>query len=284
MEELLPTCTLNQWLCVAKALQLFALKSQTAHQHPAAMKSINLEGKVALVTGASRGIGRSIAEEFARAGADVVINYNKTPATELVDAITALGQKAVAVQADVSQVADCEKLVDETIKAFGRIDILVNNAGITRDTLLMRMDEEAWDAVLDTNLKSAFATCKAASRHMMKARAGSIINIASVSGLMGLAGQANYAASKAGLIGFTKTIARELAGRGIRANVIAPGFVSSDMTSVLDEKMKEQVLTQIPLKRYGDPVDIANAALYLASDMSSYVTGSTLVVSGGLVM
>lgn len=248
------------------------------------MKTITLEGKVAVITGASRGIGRAIAEEFARAGADLVVNYNKTPAQDLVDFAEQQGRKAIAVQADVSNVADCERLVDEAVKAFGKVDILVNNAGITRDTLLMRMDEAAWDAVLDTNLKGAYATCKAASKHMMKARSGSIINIASVSGLMGLAGQANYAASKAGLIGFTKTIARELAGRGIRANIIAPGFITSDMTSVLDEKMKEQVLEQIPLKRYGDPVDIANAALYLASDMSSYVTGTTMIVSGGMVM
>jgi len=247
-------------------------------------KTISLEGQVAVVTGASRGIGCAIAEEFARAGANLVINYNKTPAQDLVDLATSLGVKAVMVQADVSQTADCERLVDTAVKEFGRIDVLVNNAGITRDTLLMRMNEKAWDDVLDTNLKSAFTTCKVASKHMMKARSGSIINISSVSGLMGLAGQANYAASKAGLIGFTKTIARELAGRGIRANVIAPGFISSDMTSVLDEKTRGQVLEQIPLKRYGDPSDIANAALYLASDMSRYVTGTTLIVSGGMVM
>ena len=248
------------------------------------MKTINLEGKVAVVTGASRGIGRAIAEEFARAGADLVINYNKTPAQDFVDFATGLGRKAIAVQADVSQVADCDRLIEEAIKAFDKIDILVNNAGITRDTLLMRMDEDAWDTVLDTNLKSAYATCKAASRHMMKARTGSIINISSVSGLMGLAGQANYAASKAGLIGFTKTIARELAPRGVRANAIAPGFITSDMTDAMDEKSKEQVLGQIPLKRYGEGADIANAALFLGSDMSSYVTGTTLVVAGGLVM
>ncbi len=237
-----------------------------------------------MVTGASRGIGRAIAEEFARAGADLVINYNRTPAQDLVDFAASLGRKAIAVQADVSKMADCERLIDEAVKSFGRVDTLVNNAGITRDTLLMRMDEAAWDDVMNTNLKSAFATCKAASRHMMKARSGSIINISSVSGLMGLAGQSNYAASKAGLIGFTKTIARELAGRGIRANVIAPGFITSDMTSVLDEKMKEQVLEQIPLKRYGEPADIANAALFLASDMSRYMTGTVTVVAGGMVM
>jgi 3-oxoacyl-[acyl-carrier protein] reductase len=248
------------------------------------MKTISLEGKVAVVTGASRGLGRAIAEEFAKAGADLVVNYNKTPAQDLADFAATQGRKAIAVQADVSQVADCERLINEAIKTFGKIDILVNNAGITRDTLLMRMDEGAWDAVLDTNLKSAYATCRAACKYMMKARTGSIINVSSVSGLMGQAGQANYAASKAGLIALTKSIARELSSRGVRANAIAPGFIQSDMTSVLDDKLKEQVLTQIPLGRFGDPTDIANAALYLASDMSSYVTGTTLIVSGGLVM
>jgi 3-oxoacyl-[acyl-carrier protein] reductase len=242
------------------------------------MKTISLEGKVAVVTGASRGLGRAIAEEFAKAGADLVVNYNKTPAQDLIDFAASQGRRAVAVQADVSQVADCERLIDEAIKSFGKIDILVNNAGITRDTLLLRMDEAAWDSVLDTNLKSAYATCRAACKHMMKARSGSIINVSSVSGLMGQAGQANYAASKAGLIGLTKSIARELAGRGIRANAIAPGFIQSDMTSVLDDKLKERVLAEIPLGRFGDPVDIANAALFLGSD------GATLIVSGGLVM
>jgi len=248
------------------------------------MKTITLEGKVALVTGASRGLGRAIAEEFARAGADLVVNYNSTPCNDLVQFAESLGRRAVAVQADVSKTADCERLVEEAVKTFGKLDILVNNAGITRDTLLMRMDEEAWDSVIATNLKSAYATCKAACRPMMKARTGCIINISSVSGLMGQAGQANYAASKAGLIGFTKTIAREFASRGIRANVIAPGFIASDMTSVLDEKLKEQVLKEIPLATFGEPADIANAALYLASDMGKYVTGATLVVDGGITM
>jgi len=248
------------------------------------MKTITLEGKVAVITGASRGLGRAIAEEFARAGADLVVNYNSTPCQDLVDYVESLGRKAVAIQADVSKVADCDRLIDEAVKTFGKVDILVNNAGITRDTLLMRMDEEAWDAVIATNLKSAYATCKAACRPMMKARSGCIINVSSVSGLMGQAGQANYAASKAGLIGFTKTIAREFASRGIRANVIAPGFIASDMTSVLDEKIKEQVLKEIPLSTFGDPADIANAALYLASDMGKYVTGATLVVDGGITM
>lgn len=248
------------------------------------MKTISLEGKVAVVTGASRGLGRAIAEEFARAGADLVVNYNSTPCQDLVDYVEGLGRKAVAVQADVSKVADCDRLIDTAIKTFGQLDILVNNAGITRDTLLMRMDEEAWDSVIATNLKSAYATCKAACRPMMKARSGCIINVSSVSGLMGQAGQANYAASKAGLIGFTKTLARELASRGIRANCIAPGFIASDMTSVLDEKVKEQVLKEIPIGAFGEPADIANAALYLASEMGRYVTGSTLVVDGGITM
>lgn len=248
------------------------------------MKTIGLEGKVAVITGASRGLGRAIAEEFARAGADLVVNYNSTPCQDLVDYVEGLGRKAVAVQADVSKVADCENLIDTAVKTFGKLDILVNNAGITRDTLLMRMDEEAWDAVIATNLKSAYATCKAACRPMMKARAGSIINVSSVSGLMGQAGQANYAASKAGLVGFTKSLARELASRGIRVNCIAPGFIASDMTDAMEEKAIEQVMAQIPMGRFGKAEDIANAALYLASDMGSYVTGSTLVVDGGIAM
>lgn len=248
------------------------------------MNMLNLEGKVAIVTGASRGLGRAIAEHFARAGADLVVNYNSTPCQDLVDYVAQQGRKAIAVQADVSKVADCDRLVDEAIKNFGRLDVLVNNAGITRDTLLMRMDEEAWDSVINTNLKSAYATSKAACRPMMKARSGVILNISSVSGLMGQAGQANYAASKAGLIGLTKTLARELASRGIRVNAIAPGFIGSDMTEALDDKIREQVTSQIPMGRFGDPEDIANAALYLASDMGKYVTGATLVVDGGIAM
>lgn len=248
------------------------------------MDILNLEGKTAIVTGASRGLGRAIAEHYARAGADLVVNYNSTPCQDLVDYVESIGRKAIAVQADVSKVADCERLVDEAVKNFGKLDILVNNAGITRDTLLMRMDEEAWDSVINTNLKSAYATSKAACKPMMKARAGVIINVSSVSGLMGQAGQANYAASKAGLIGLTKTLARELAGRNIRVNAIAPGFIASDMTAVLDEKIKDQVLKEIPLGRFGEAADIANAALYLASDMGKYITGSTLVVDGGITM
>ena len=248
------------------------------------MKTLSLEGKVALVTGASRGIGRSIAEEFLAAGADLVVNYNKTPVEDLSRSAEAQGRRAVAVQADVSVPADCDKLVETAVSTFGKIDILVNNAGITRDTLLMRMDEAAWDAVIDTNLKSVYACCRAAVKHMMKARSGSIINISSTSGLMGLAGQTNYSASKAGMIGFTKALAKEVASRGIRVNAIAPGFITSDMTNALDEKMRDRVLEEIPLKRFGEPVDIANAALYLASPISSFVTGTVLVVDGGMRM
>ncbi len=248
------------------------------------MRAINLEDQVAVVTGSSRGIGRAIAEELARAGANVVVNYNKTPCDDLVSGIEAMGRKAVAIQADVSKTQDCQSLVQAAMDNFGRIDILVNNAGITRDALILRMDESQWDDVMTTNLKSAFITCKLAAKYMMKARSGSVINVASVSGLLGLTGQANYAASKAGLIAFTKTLAREMAGRGVRANIIAPGFISSDMTAVLDDKMKEKVLEEIPLKSYGEPIDIANAALYLASDLSRYVTGTVLVVDGGMTM
>ncbi len=248
------------------------------------MKTIDLEGQVAVVTGGSRGIGRAITEELARAGADVVVNYNKSHPADLLESVAALGRRAVAVQADVSKVADCERLIEEAMKTFGRIDILVNNAGITRDTLLMRMDEAAWDDVLDTNLKSVFATCRAAVRPMMKARTGSIINISSISGIMGNAGQTNYAASKAGMIGFSKSLARETAPRGIRVNVVAPGFVNSDMTNGLDEKIRDAVLNEIPLKRFGEPSDIADAVTYLASPLARFVTGAVLVVDGGMSM
>ena len=248
------------------------------------MKSISLEGQVAIVTGASRGIGRAIAEHLLHAGADVALNYNKTPVTEIEALAASLGRKVLSVQADVSKTPECERLVDETLKALGRIDILVNNAGITRDTLLMRMDEEAWDAVLTTNLKSVYSCCKAAIRPMMKARSGAIVNVSSVSGIMGNAGQTNYSASKAGVIGFSKSLAREVASRGIRVNVVAPGFITSDMTNVLDEKVKNAVLGQVPLGKFGEPADIANAVLYLVSPMSAYMTGEVIKVDGGMAM
>ena len=248
------------------------------------MTTISLEGQVAVVTGGSRGIGRAITEAFLRAGADVVVNYNRTPVEELKALAAELGRKLVDVQADVSQMADCERIIGAAIEAFGKVDVLVNNAGITRDTLLMRMDEAAWDAVIATNLKSVFACSRAAVKHMMRARSGSIINVSSVSGIMGNAGQCNYAASKAGVIGFTKSLAREVSSRNIRVNAVAPGFITSDMTDALDEKVREKVLQEIPLGRFGRPEDIANAALYLASPMSAFVTGHTLVVDGGMAM
>ena len=248
------------------------------------MTTITLEGQVAVVTGGSRGIGRAITEAFLRAGADVVVNYNRTPVEDLKALAAELGRKLVDVQADVSQMADCEKIIAAAIEAFGKVDVLVNNAGITRDTLLMRMDEAAWDAVIATNLKSVFACSRAAVKHMMRARSGSIINISSVSGIMGNAGQCNYAASKAGVIGFTKSLAREVSSRNIRVNALAPGFITSDMTDALDEKVREKVLQEIPLGRFGKPEDIANGALYLASPMSAFVTGTTLVVDGGMAM
>ena len=248
------------------------------------MTTISLEGQVAVVTGGSRGIGRAITEAFLRAGADVVVNYNRTPVEELKALASELGRKLVDVRADVSQMADCERIIGAAIEAFGKVDVLVNNAGITRDTLLMRMDEAAWDAVIATNLKSVFACSRAAVKHMMRARSGSIINVSSVSGIMGNAGQCNYAASKAGVIGFTKSLAREVSSRNIRVNAVAPGFITSDMTDALDEKVREKVLQEIPLGRFGRPEDIANAALYLASPMSAFVTGHTLVVDGGMAM
>ncbi|MBX7245917.1 MAG: 3-oxoacyl-[acyl-carrier-protein] reductase [Candidatus Sumerlaeaceae bacterium] len=248
------------------------------------MKTISLEGQVAVVTGASRGIGRAIAEEFIRAGANVVVNYNKTPADELTALAEKEGRRAVAVQADVSKVEDCEKLIDTAVKEFGKIDILVNNAGITRDGLLMRMDQNAWDSVIETNLRSVFATCRAASKHMMKARSGCVINISSTSGIMGNPGQTNYSASKAGVIGFSRSLAREIGARGIRVNVIAPGFIQSDMTSGLADKLKEEVAKQIALGVFGEPADIANAALFLASPMARFITGAVLVVDGGMAM
>ena len=248
------------------------------------MNMTSLEGKTAVVTGGSRGIGRAITEAFLRAGADVVVNYNKTPVDELKTLAGELGRQLVDVQADVSQTADCERLIEAALSAFKKVDVLVNNAGITRDTLLMRMDEAAWDAVIATNLKSVFSCCRAAVKPMIRARAGSIINISSVSGIMGNAGQCNYAASKAGVIGFSKSLAREVAARGVRVNVVAPGFITSDMTDSLDEKIREKVLQEIPLGRFGQPADIANAVLFLASDLGGFMTGTTMVVDGGMAM
>ena len=245
-----------------------------------------LDGKTALVTGASRGIGRAIALRLAAEGAHVAINYagNTAKAEETKAAIEAAGGKAALFQADVSDSAQVEQMVAAVTEAFGTIDILVNNAGITRDGLLMRMKEEDFDAVLDTNLKGIFHVTKAVSKLMMKKRAGRIVNMASVVGIMGNAGQTNYAAAKAGVIGFTKSAAREFAARGITVNAVAPGFIATDMTAAMPEKAKEAMLAAIPLRRMGEPEDVANAVAFLVSDQASYITGQVVKVDGGMVM
>ena len=245
-----------------------------------------LDGKAALVTGASRGIGRAIALKLAGEGAKVAINYaGNTAKAEAVKAeIEAAGGTAMLVQADVSDAAQVDAMVKSVTEAFGTIDILVNNAGITRDGLLMRMKEEDFDAVLDTNLKGIFHVTKAVSKLMMKKRAGRIVNMASVVGIMGNAGQTNYAAAKAGVIGFTKSAAREFAARGITVNAVAPGFIATDMTAAMPEKAKEATLAAIPLRRMGEPEDVANAVAFLVSDQASYITGQVVKVDGGMVM
>ena len=247
---------------------------------------MQLEGKVAFVTGGSRGIGRAIALLLAKRGADVAINFagNEAAAQATVDEIKALGRKAIMIKADVAVNAACVAMVDQVVQEFGKIDILVNNAGITRDGLLMRMKEEDWDAVLNTNLKSVYNCSKAAIKYMMKARAGRIVSISSVVGLMGNAGQANYAAAKAGIIGFTMALAKEVASRGITVNSVAPGFVNTDMTKVLPEKVVENLKAAIPLAKLGEPEDIAKAVAFLVSDDAAYITGQTLHVDGGMVM
>ena len=245
-----------------------------------------LDGKTALVTGASRGIGRAIALCLAAEGARVAINYagNVKAAEEVKAAIEAAGGTAILCQADIADSAAAEAMVANVVKEFGTIDILVNNAGITRDTLLMRMKDEDFAKVLDTNLKGVFYCTKAISKLMMKKRSGRIVNMASVVGLVGNAGQTNYAAAKAGVIGFSKSAAKELASRGITVNVVAPGFIGTDMTAGLPESVKEKMLTDIPLGRMGEPEDVASAVLFLASDQASYITGQVVNVDGGMVM
>ncbi|MGM0919743.1 MULTISPECIES: 3-oxoacyl-[acyl-carrier-protein] reductase [Metabacillus] len=245
-----------------------------------------VEGKVALVTGASRGIGRAIALELAQNGANVAVNYagSEAKANEVVDEIKALGREAFAVQADVSDSDAVAAMVKATVEQFGRLDILVNNAGITKDNLLMRMKDSEWDDVININLKGVFLTTKAVTRQMMKQRQGRIINIASIVGVSGNPGQANYVAAKAGVIGLTKTAAKELSSRNITVNAIAPGFITTDMTDKLTEEVKNEMLKQIPLARFGEPSDISNAVTFLASDKSSYITGQTIHIDGGMVM
>ena len=236
------------------------------------------------MTGAARGIGRMIALRFAREGADVA--FTDLSRDENMDSLekelSGLGVKGKGFVSDASDYAQTHQVVDQIVEAFGKVDILVNNAGITRDTLLMRMDEEMWDLVIKVNLKSVFNFTKAVQRYMLKARTGSIINMSSVVGVNGNAGQANYSASKAGILGFTKSVAKELGSRNVRCNAIAPGFIITDMTDKLPENVKEEWIKTIPLKRGGVPEDVANVSLFLASDLSSYMTGQTLQVCGGM--
>ena len=247
---------------------------------------MNLTGKVALVTGASRGIGQATAIELAKAGADVGVNFigNEAVAQETVEKIEALGRKAIKIKANVGDADDVQAMVDEAIATFGHIDILVNNAGITRDGLLIRMKDSDWDEVLNINLKGVYLVTKAVAKLMVKQRAGRIINMTSVSGVTGNVGQANYAAAKAGVIGFTKTCAKELAARGITVNAVAPGFIETAMTDVLPEKIKEGIAATVPFGRMGQPEEIASVVTFLASDFASYITGQVLNVDGGMVM
>ncbi|MFW5991731.1 MAG: 3-oxoacyl-[acyl-carrier-protein] reductase [Halanaerobiaceae bacterium] len=249
---------------------------------------MNLEGKVALITGSSRGIGARTALKLAKKGANIVINYpfvaEKENAEGVMAEINKTGRKVIMIEADVSRMEDAKKLIEESRREFNQIDILVNNAGITRDKLLLRMKEKDWDAVINVNLKGVFNCTKAILRMMMKQRSGKIINMASVVGIMGNAGQANYSASKAGVIGFTKSIAKEVASRGITVNAVAPGFIKSDMTDRLDDEIKKEMLSAIPLNRFGDQEDVANLISFLASAEADYITGQVINVDGGMVM
>jgi 3-oxoacyl-[acyl-carrier protein] reductase len=247
---------------------------------------IDLTGRAALVTGGARGIGRAIVIRLATQGADVAFSYhaNAAAADDTVKAVEALGRRAVAIQADVRDPATAETVVKATLDAFGKVDILVNNAGITRDDLIMRMTEEAWRSVLETNLFGAFYMTKAVTRPMLKARSGRIVNITSVSGQAGQMGQANYSSAKAGLIGLTKATARELASRSITVNAVAPGFVLTELTEGLPEALKDEITSRTPLGRFGTTEEIADAVAFLASDEARYITGQVLAVDGGLVM
>ncbi len=241
-----------------------------------------MKGKTVIVTGGAKGIGRAAALAFADEGADIVLNYRSTSPDAVKAEIEARGVKCLAVQADVSVFAEAEKLVNEAMNEFGRVDVLVNNAGITRDTLLMRMKEEDFDAVINTNLKGCFNMMRAVTKPMMKQRKGAIINMSSVIGLAGNIGQVNYAASKAGILGMTYSAAKELASRNITCNAVAPGMIATDMTAVLSDKMKEQILQNIPLGRLGQPEEIAQTVLFLAK--SEYITGQVITVDGGMVI
>jgi len=248
------------------------------------MDIINLKGKNAIVTGASRGIGRAIALKLAEVGCNLVLNYRSdiNSVQEVAKEIEAMGVKAIVVQGDVSSFEEAKKIVDAAKESLGSIDILVNNAGITKDTLIMRMKEEDFDKVIEVNLKGAFNCIRHTVPVMIKQKSGRIINISSVVGLSGNAGQVNYAAAKAGIIGITKSVAKEIASRGITVNAVAPGFIETDMTEVLGDKVKENIKSSIPLNRLGEPVDIANTVAFLASNMSAYITGQVISVDGGM--
>lgn len=241
-----------------------------------------MKDKTVIVTGGAKGIGKAIALKFASEGANIVLNYRSTSPEEVKNEIEAMGVKCITVQADVSKTDEAQKLADAAIAEFGGIDVLINNAGITRDTLLMRMSEDDFDAVIETNLKGCFNMIKAVNKTMMKKRSGAIINMSSVIGLAGNVGQVNYAASKAGVLGITYSVAKELASRNITCNAIAPGMIATDMTDALSDKMKEQILEGIPLKRFGQPEEIAETALFLAK--SKYITGQVITVDGGMVI
>jgi len=247
---------------------------------------MNLTNKIAIITGASRGIGRAIAIDFAARGASVIVNYNSSEAAanEVVSVITAAGGKATAFKADVSKIDQAQALIKAATDTYGKLDILVNNAGTTRDNLLMMMPEADWDHIMNTDLKSVFNCCKAATKVMMRARYGRIINITSVVGLSGQGGQTNYAAAKAGVIGLTKSLAKELGGRNITVNCVAPGYIPTDLTNVLSDELKQGMMKLTPLGRFGKPEEVAYASAFLASDEAAFITGVILSVDGGLVM